>query len=286
MVVREHRVMVVRVQSTLDSYRALAACPPADRSAAWQRYEDDHRAVFDLYAADGRAGDDRRARAVADVPVVVPGLDEAERRARAALDCIDEGLCALGLGGADLPAVLMVGMGSANGWVSVLEGRPTFFVDVAMLPAFPFDGLLALHEGVHVVHWSRQRPSARRSVAEELLGEGMAVWATRAVRGDLSDSAHLWVDDDHQWWVDRCAAMAEDLVGRCSDHLGQVAEDVDRAMFSFGEGGLPDRYGYWVGLHVIDHLLGQGWTLASLMEVPPAEATQVIGGALAAKRWS
>src|SRR5690348_6135357 len=49
-------------------------------------------------------------------------------------------------------AVLIVGLGGANGWATHVDGEPTLFLAVDRLPEPGFDVVLALHEMLHTEH--------------------------------------------------------------------------------------------------------------------------------------
>jgi hypothetical protein len=67
-----------------------------------------------------------------------------------------------------IPAVVLVGLGGANGWVASVRGAPTLFVAVERLPEPGLDVVLALHEMIHLVHLQRaagDRPVERVDAA-------------------------------------------------------------------------------------------------------------------------
>ncbi|MEE6257250.1 hypothetical protein [Plantactinospora sonchi] len=187
-------------------------------------------------------------------------------------------------GGGHLPvrAVMMVGLGQANGWVAPLDGEPTLFLGVERLPEPPFDTVLALHELVHLVH---QRRSAADwpfdRVDADLFREGLAVYATARLMPTVALSGHLWFRADARAWVDRCAAMAGELRSRALRELDRT--DVSGLWFGGAEdrpGELPGRCGYWLGWRLLGEIL-DGAPLDAALDWPLPEATARLRAALA-----
>ncbi|MER7334726.1 MULTISPECIES: hypothetical protein [unclassified Micromonospora] len=174
--------------------------------------------------------------------------------------------------GIDRPiqAVVMVGLGQANGWVGSVRDEPTLFLGVEHMPEPPFDVVLALHELVHLLHMRRSAhdwPFDR--VDADLFREGLAVHATARLLPGVSPSGHLWFRADAKAWIDRCAGMAATLRRRALQELDRT--DVSGRWFSGAvdrPGELPGRCGYWLGWQLLDQILGSepieaalGWSL-------------------------
>ncbi|KKJ93844.1 hypothetical protein LQ51_28970 [Micromonospora sp. HK10] len=157
-----------------------------------------------------------------------------------------------------IPAVVMVGLGQANGWVASVQGEPTLFIGAEQLPKPSFDIVLALHELVHLAHVRRSThdwPANR--VDADLFREGLAVHATARLLPEVPPSGHLWFSADAQPWIERCAGMAARLRSRALRELDRT--DVSEQWFSGAmdrPGGLPGRCGYWLGWQLLDQILG------------------------------
>ena len=181
-------------------------------------------------------------------------------------------------------AVVMVGLGQANGWVAPVRGEPTLFIGVEQLPEPPFDVVLALHELVHLVHMHRSThdwPDNRLDA--DLFREGIAVHATARLLPEVPPSGHLWFSADAQPWIDRCAGMAAALRGRARQELDRT--DVSGQWFSGAvdrPGSLPGRCGYWLGWQLLDQIVGSNPIEAALdWSLPQAAAhlrTALTGG--------
>lgn len=167
-------------------------------------------------------------------------------------------------------AVVMVGLGKANGWVAPVRGEPTLFIGVEQMPEPPFDIVLALHELVHLVHMLRSThdwPADR--VDADLFREGLAVHATARLLPEIPPSGHLWFSANAQAWIDRCAGMAATLRSRALQELDRT--DLSGQWFSGAidrPGELPGRCAYWLGWQLLDQILGPepieaalGWSL-------------------------
>lgn len=253
-------------------------------------------ANFDDFASDGRGGDlaDRWQREVVEphaeiftaveswvdpkvAPDRLPGLVARRTELRAAAERATfavqeaERLLTEQLG-LDHPiqAVVMVGLGQANGWVASVHGEPTLFIGVEQMPKPPFDVVLAVHELVHLVHMLRSThdwPADR--VDADLFREGLAVHATARLLPEVSPSGHLWFSADAQAWIERCKGMAARLRSRALQELDRT--DVSGQWFSGAidrPGEVPGRCGYWLGWQLLDQILGPepieaalGWSL-------------------------
>jgi hypothetical protein len=93
---------------------------------AWaRRYEQTHLEIFEVYY-NGWGDPLRRVAAARKAGTTAARIAHAAQRAQDLIDdaarrFIDGGL----LTGPDLPAVLLVGVGTSNGWVADLRGQPT-----------------------------------------------------------------------------------------------------------------------------------------------------------------
>ncbi|PWU61890.1 hypothetical protein DLE60_03265 [Micromonospora globispora] len=157
-------------------------------------------------------------------------------------------------------AVVLVGLGGANGWAAPVDGEPTLFLAAELLPDPPFDVLLALHEMIHLVHlrrtaqdWPHERLDA------DLFREGLAVHATARLMPEVSPSGHLWFRPGEDAWIDRCHDMQATLRAQALQDLERT--DIWHEWFSGTAdraGELPGRCGYWLGWKLLDDLVGEG----------------------------
>lgn len=113
------------VTSTVAAYRLLADQPFNGQATAWPLvYEARHPEVFASYYS-GWGDSARRAAAPADIPALTARVVKLETQARRALDRAERRLRVAGLLDEEVAAVLLVGVGTANGWVADLDGHPT-----------------------------------------------------------------------------------------------------------------------------------------------------------------
>jgi len=251
----------MRLTTTVPDYLALAAIDDDGRRAtAWNdAYEAAHPSVFATYHRHwGRH--ERCLAAVADVPQQARTLPVVEARARRLAEHAERSFRAEGMIDDELDVVLMVGGHTSNGWVTDLDGRDTMFLALEFLGDPPYDGVLVSHEAFHVAHLRHGAGSWPEDGAASLFQEGLAVAVSRALHPGLPDSAYLWNDDDHEEWVDDCAAVAPELAARTLGLLDAPYDAPDvKALFTADHSmpGLPVRAGYWLGDVALRSLLAE-----------------------------
>lgn len=249
----------MRLTTTVPDYLELAAIDDDVRRAiAWtEQYEAAHPRVFATYHRSwGRH--DRCLAAAADVPRQAETLPVVEARARRLAEHAERSLRADGLIDDDLDVVLLVGGHTSNGWVTELDGRDTMFLALEYLGDPPYDGVLVSHEAFHVAHLRHGAATWPEDGAASLFQEGLAVAVSRELHPGLLDSAYLWNDEDHEDWVEECAAMAPELAARTLGRLDTPYDDPSvKALFTGDqpEPGLPARAGYWLGDVVLRDLM-------------------------------
>lgn len=209
-----------------------------------------------IYAAvDTWVPSDVAADALPDVLSGSETLLSAAERAHRAVAAAHARLAEVLTPEPEVQAVLLVGLGKANGWVAAVEDEPTLFLAVERLPDPPYDVVLALHELTHLVHLQRAAngwPSAR--VDADLFREGLAVHATTTLMPDIDRSGHLWFRKGEGAWIRRCEQLATALRGRALDDLHRT--DQSEIWFSPDppEAHLPPRCGYWLGWDCLHRL--------------------------------
>jgi hypothetical protein len=277
---------MTRVVSTVPAYQRLVGVgPSADPASTWiERYESRHQEVFtSYYSAWGDPG--ARIAAAAGVAALAPRLAEREGRARRLLADTAGRLQARGLlEESDVDAVLLVGVGSSDGWVASLNEAPTLFLALELLPDPPFDAILVAHEMTHLAHERRHPPHWPETVGTRLFAEGLAVAVSRRVVPGHSPVDYLWWDGRHQDWLAECAERKDEIAAALLADL-DLEESLGEQYFSARSAvaaGWPVRCGYWCGLLAVDDLLGT-WAEADLFDLPAAAATAELRRALAAR---
>lgn len=263
---------MVRIISTVPEFVRLRDVTPGEaRVKAWRdQYEAAHRSAFQVYY---RAWGDpkRRAESAVEFDHLVPLVQDREVRAKALIDHAAQQLDILGLAG-DRPwhAVLLVGVGSSNGWVATLDGFRTLFLALELLPEPPFDAVLVAHEALHAV---QEGEVWDETVGANLWREGAAAALSRRVRPGISDSGYLWFDESHSDWVEACAIRRVELIEHVRTNLHNGDAAVIRDIFSMPQGStIPHRCGYWVGDQLITTLLDQGCEPRELLSAPYGSA--------------
>lgn len=166
-------------------------------------------------------------------------------------------------GPVEVPVVVFVGMGSSNGWVTSLRGRPTVFLAAELTPPAPMRVVLAAHELTHAIQqlgepgWQAQD----YPLGALLLAEGVGTYVSSLVQPGHGDDEYLWLDTGHRQWLWDCErawpAAAAALLAVLEEPCGGAAE---RRFFT-ARSDLPDaevpvRFGYYAGLRVARDLAG------------------------------
>lgn len=264
---------MLNVVSTTAAYRLLADVPAGqEREAAWvDKYEAVHSDIFSAYYS-GFGDPSGRPEACARVGAVLAELDAREDRVLSELQKASDDFTDLGLipDNTALDVVLMVGTGDSDAWVDVLHDRPTLFVALEMLREPPADGLLAVHELVHVVHmralWSSfvPAPELRDHVGLRVWAEGLAVAGTRLLRPGHEDSAYLFADG--AGWIRDCERHAPQILDALRARLDKVDAETAYALCGVtNKHPWPSRAGYWLGDLAVRQHLAAGHGLGELL---------------------
>lgn len=272
---------MLHVTSTVPAYLQLQNLEHLEREAAWvSEYEEAHADLFDIYyGAYGHPGGRRAAAAL--VPELAPRIMARESRVLktlegAATDFVGRGLMQPDQ---DLGVVLMVGTGHSDAWVKIVDGKPVLFVALEMLRDTQRDGLLVLHEIVHVVHVRAllpllaAQPELEHSVGMRVWLEGLAVAATRLLRPEHPEIEYLFVPRDQ--WIHDCRAALPAIAATLLPNL-----TVNDSAIGYSLCGVtddhpwPSRAGYWVGDQVVRELLDAGHELPELITWGPDRVAQ------------
>jgi hypothetical protein len=253
---------------------------------AWaRRYEQAHLEIFEVYY-NGWGDPLRRVAAAQMAGTTAARIAHAARRAQDLIDdaarrFIDGGL----LTGPDLPAVLLVGVGTSNGWVADLRGQPTLFLALEMLPDPPFDQILVLHEAAHLAHQLARPQHWPETVGARTFDEGLATAVSRHLLPGHDLGAYLWFQDGMNEWITACETSWPDVRSRLTDSLDLAGEPHGAVLFSAKpgiSGDLPMRSGYYAGLKACDWLIDhRGIDVPSLLAADAKTAVAHISAFLA-----
>lgn len=269
--------MVVKILSTVGAWAELADMPHADqRVAAWLSwYEASFRSIFDVYYSAWGAPA-RRSNAAVQAPSLREQILAAEGRARHLLTRAENDFLDRGLLVDELHAVLLVGSHTSNGWVAELDGQPSLFLALEYLGTPPYDDLLVVHEIGHVVQMQLSPPARDRTYTASLAAmiEGVATATSRVLRPGHTDSAYLWMDEDHETWIDECVERAPAIALRLLRHADAPDDDKSVAPLfrNHATPTIPARCGYWVGDLIARGMLMEGRRLNDLLSIESAEA--------------
>jgi hypothetical protein len=250
---------MARIVSTAAAYQHLADVPDGeDRTAVWVRdYEARYPSIFQSYYSGwGKVG--RRESAAGRVRELAASIEHREWRARLLVDRVEASLRAHELlDDAAVSAVLLVGVGTSNGWVARWEGAPTLFLALELLPDLPYDHVLVVHEMTHLAHERAARGIWPETVGTRVFAEGLASAVSARVVPGLRLDEYLWFDDAHRTWLGDCEERKFEIRDAVLTDLG-LDEGLGDRFFSAGPercAGLPIRSGYWIGLLALQRLL-------------------------------
>ncbi|MFN2346011.1 MAG: hypothetical protein ABR616_09895, partial [Dermatophilaceae bacterium] len=247
-----------------------------DRAAAWiTNYEAKFPSVFEVYySAWGSPA--KRGDAASQAPGLIDQIRAAEGRARHVVAQAENDLREAGLLQDELSVVLFVGARTSNGWVAEHKGQRSLFLALEYLGAAPYDDLLVVHELGRVVQAQLSPATAARTYAASLavMVEGAATATSRELRPGHTDSAYLWMDDDHQEWLNDCHSCAAAIGSLLLRHADTPDDDEAVApLFRNRPGhGIPARAGYWAGERIARAMLQNGTDLRELLSIEPLEA--------------
>ncbi len=200
----------------------------------------------------------------------------AEDRARHLLAQAENDFRDRGLLDDELHAVLLVGTYTSNGWVAEHDGRRSLFLALEYLSPPPHDDLLVVHELSHVVQTQRSPATLAHAYASTLavMVEGAATATSRVLRPGHTDAAYLWMDQDHEPWIDDCVASAPAIARLLLKHADAPDDDEAVAPLFRNQAvpGIPARSGYWAGDRIARGMLQEGCDLDELLSVGPHEA--------------
>ncbi|WP_305782587.1 hypothetical protein [Symbioplanes lichenis] len=261
------------IRDLVAPFAELDADLPGDSLVAqWhERVVTPHAAVFravEAWIDPARAADalpglvSRRAELLGRTPRAHAAVIEAQALLRRILP-----------GAGPVDAVILAGLGQANGWATSVDGEPTLFLAVERLPEPGFDVLLALHELVHAEHLRRAaRDWPHDRVDADLFREGLAVHVTAQLLPGIDAAGQLWFAPGFDEWVARCERQEPALRRQAAADLAR--DDASSRWFTGGpdgDGDLPGRCGYWLGRHLVRELTADvsletamNWSLADV----------------------
>jgi hypothetical protein len=257
--VGECQALTVIIEDLVVDFAEFAGQVPAgDVVTGWRERVVEPRA--DVYRAIEPWLDPADARA--SLPALLGRREELLARSRRAQVAIREAHAVLMAAMPDagpIQAVVLVGLGGANGWATTIDGTPTLFMAVDRLPDPGYDVVLALHEMIHAEHQRRVAHDwPAHALDANLFREGLAVHATARLVPAMGASGHLWFAPGMQPWIDRCQAARAFMRQRMLSEWHRDDPTAERQWFSGApdrDGDLPGRCGYWLGWDLMNSVL-------------------------------
>lgn len=267
------------VISTVPEFLRVATVSDPDvRRRLWvEQYEQSFPAVFTSYYA-GWGSTRRRADAADRAPLWALRVGAREDRLRPAIQRAREQLQEKGFGRAEFDTVLMVGVGTSNGWATLLDGWPTLFLALEMMNDDVGDEVVAIHEAMHAVHLALLGPERQWSgkFVYDFAAEGLAVAASRILHPGLSDSEYLWFAAGQEDWIADCQrqrAAIRSTVYSLAD-AGEDDETVNGLLTMHKRADLlPARCAYWLADQMTQDWLSTGKTLLDIATMTTHEVS-------------
>ncbi|MGE5675952.1 MAG: DUF2268 domain-containing putative Zn-dependent protease [Mycobacterium leprae] len=277
--------MAVRVRNIVPDFvkffAAAAGKSPAEKRQVWrERYQEPNRDLFDVYYrkwGDPQYLDD----ALAKFPAVfgqICSLDVGRSTDHAVAGCRR----LFRSPEPELDYVAMVGLFCSNGWATVVNGVPTAFFALELLPAQSHLDVLVAHETAHAVHHQLQAKEwSAKSVAIGLLEEGLASFSSSLLCPGLTPHDYFWFGFPRfPDWVEQCEAEWPAIRAGLLEALDEAKPGTYQAFFTGGAGGgLPARCGYYAGYRIVADLY-QNHSLAEMARWSEGEATVAVQGTL------
>ncbi|GAB3820687.1 hypothetical protein [Kribbella italica] len=244
------------VPDFLEFWRRAARLDEHEQLALWAQYADQHPEVVNDLRRSGRAPDPRQAleRYPADLALIESNAKPAAGWVRDAAALVTPVLEATQL---DLHAVVMVGLGTANGWVADFGGTPTLFLAVERIPDERAARIVAPHELAHAVQlqlpetpWPDVGP-----LGQWIYAEGFATALTAELLPKYGLVEHLWFGGGYDEWMADCLRVlpaAEQAI--LADLDSEDDELIGRYLTRNQESPFPDRIGYLVGTRLVQDL--------------------------------
>ncbi|WP_432948720.1 hypothetical protein ACQPXM_14500 [Kribbella sp. CA-253562] len=269
------------VPEFLRFWRQAAGQDDQRQLALWHEYVEIYPEVVEDLRRGGHTPDPQQALDLYPtvLEVIETNADAATRWVGEAADLVVPVLDAAHL---DLQAVVMVGLGTSNGWVSEFRGRPTLFLAVEQIPETAAPRILAAHELAHAVQlplpgvsWSDDGP-----LGQWIYSEGFATALTAELMPEYGLAEHLWFGGGYDDWLAEClrvlpaaqAAILADLESEDDAVAG-------RYLYLNRESPFPDRIGYLVGTRLVQELR-RTYSWPELASWPPERAMEEVRRAL------
>ncbi|MGC4942856.1 DUF2268 domain-containing putative Zn-dependent protease [Kribbella sp. DT2] len=244
------------VPGFLEFWRAAAGQTTEQQLVLWEQYAVRHPEVVDDLRRSGREPEPREALEL--YPKVIDrieaNVDAGSAWVAEAAELVMPALEATHL---ELDAVVMVGLGTANGWVSGFGGRTTLFLAVERIPDATAARILAAHELAHAVQlplpevaWTDDGP-----LGQWIYSEGFATAFTAEQLPQYGLVEHLWFGSGYDDWMADCLRVLPEAEAAILADLESTGDDViGRYLTRNHESPFPDRIGYLVGTRLVQEL--------------------------------
>ncbi|ONI76784.1 hypothetical protein BWI15_05755 [Kribbella sp. ALI-6-A] len=247
--------------------------------ALWHEYVERYPEVIDDLRRSGRTTDPLQALKL--YPTVVERIEaNAEAGTGWVQDAADLVVPVLDAAHLDLHAVVMIGVGTSNGWVSQFRGRPTLFLAVEQIPDTAFPRILAAHELAHAVQLPEVAWSDEGPLGQWIYSEGFATALTADLLPEYGLAEHLWFGGGYDDWLADCLGVLPAAQAAILADLDSEDDEVaGRYLYLNRESPFPHRIGYLVGTRLVQDLRRTyGWP--ELARWSPARAMEEVHRAL------
>jgi hypothetical protein len=244
------------VPDFLEFWQHAARLDEQGQLALWSQYVEQHPEVVNDLRRSGREPDPRQALELypAKLSLIEANAEPAVDWVRDAAALVAPVLEATHL---DLRAVVMVGLGTANGWVADFIGTPTLFLAVERIPDAMAARILAPHELAHAVQLQLpQTPWADNGpLGQWIYSEGFATALTAELLPEYGLAGHLWFGGGYDEWLADCLRVMPAAEAAILAELDSEEDEVaGRYLARNQESPFPERIGYVVGTRLVQDL--------------------------------
>jgi hypothetical protein len=274
--------LIDRTPKFLAFYRLAQGADPETRWTLWQEH---YNLAMVPPGPDGQAMARRMLDACWDrYPDVMDRIEAGAAGLQPAPQAVMDRVAGLFACDRDLTVRVIVITANleGNAYAYGRDGIQHVVIPVEQTPEYL--GPVMAHEFTHAVHMALSGCSEGypTSIALRALMEGLAITGAMAAHPGLPETAYL-ESPEEPGWVARCREHEGPILRAVLEHL-PVCEIATYHRFILGPGpgaGLT-REVYWGGYRAVQHLLGEGRTLAELARIPEADMVPLLRQALTA----
>ncbi|MCM1989998.1 DUF2268 domain-containing putative Zn-dependent protease [Oceanirhabdus seepicola] len=178
--------------------------------------------------------------------------------------------------------ITIIGLCSANAFVTGFNGRTAFYFLEKMLKKEYIDILLA-HEITHLFHFSQLvSENYESTLADSIFIDGLACFVSNYLYPGFTLSEYLCFDSDCQEWLSECNKQFNNIKSDIIHNI-QSTDFVYFKKYFMGDNsikdGIPTRIGYFIGYCIVEWL-NKKYTLQEMISWQQDRIIKEVKGAL------